>query len=56
MVKVLNGTDEIKAGQLGPLHAGSILLAGIHSWKLGGIYQEDMNEVVWAATKAMCEK
>lgn len=47
-------TDEIKAGQrdsssrLSPFDRDTQL-------EMGGIYQEDMNEVAWSATKAMCE-
>lgn len=53
----LNMTNKIKAGQWG---STSSLRPFDRDAKLelggGGTYQEDMNEVAWAATKAMCER
>lgn len=50
-------TNKIKAGQWG---STSSLRPFDRDAKLelggGGTYQEDMNEVAWAATKAMCER
>lgn len=55
MVWELSRTNEIKAGQwASSSRLGSFDTLGYTAGN--GIYQEDMNEVAWAATKATCEK